>query len=269
MTPNFASLQQTFDNLRSRGQIGLVAFIPAGYPDLETTKATLPALQRGGASVIEVGFPFSDPIADGPTVQEAFNVALAKKIKVADVFSAIQSARASVSIPMVGMLSYSIVYRYGLDRFIADSKAAGLSGLILPDLPPPEAQPICRKLAEAGLTSTLLISPTTSHQRRSEIASLSTGFIYYLSVTGITGERDKLPADLEHNVRQIKELTTTPVGVGFGISKPEHLAQLKGVADGAIVGSGIVKRMREHEREGSTAIAQAVESYCRELLSKV
>src|SRR4051794_36020937 len=263
------SLQQAFGELRSRAQLGLVAFVPAGYPDLETTKAVLPALERGGASVIEVGFAFSDPVADGPTVQEAFNAALLKKVKVGDVFAAIRAARGTISIPMVAMLSYSIVFRYGTERFFNEARASGFDGVIIPDLPPPEAEPICALAQKAGLNITLLISPTTTLQRRKEIASLCTGFIYYLSVSGITGERDKLPADLERNVKQLKELSDRPVCVGFGVSKPEHMAQLAGLADGGIVGSGIVKRMKQHEGEGAREIAKAVEEYCRELLSKV
>jgi tryptophan synthase alpha chain len=263
------SLQQVFTDLKSRRQLGLVAFVPAGYPDMETTRAVLSAFERGGASVIEVGFPFSDPVADGPTVQEAFNVALSKKVKVADVFAAIRAARPSISIPMMAMLSHSIVFRYGIERFFKEAKESGFDGLIIPDLPPPEAQPICTLAKKAGLDITLLVSPTTTPERRKEIASLCTGFIYYLSVSGITGERDKLPADLEKNVKQLKELGGKPVCVGFGISKPEHLAQLAGLADGAIVGSGIVKRMKQHELEGPGEIAKAVEAYCRELLAKV
>ncbi len=244
-------------------------FIAAGYPDLATTVATIPALQSAGANLIEIGFPFSDPIADGPVIQEAFVKTLAKKIRVADIFNAVKEARPKVSIPLVGMLSYSVVYRYGLDRFITESKAAGFDGLILPDLPPPEAEKICATLQSGGLDTILLVAPTTTVERRKEIARLSSGFIYYLSVSGITGERDKLPADLEANLRQLKSLSDTPVCVGFGINKPEHLAQLNGIADGAIVGSAFVRRMTAHAGEGPGAIAAACGDLCRELLSRV
>src|SRR5687767_14125404 len=136
------TIRETFDALRARGEIALLPFIPAGYPDLATTLATLPALEAAGADGFEIGFPFSDPIADGPTVQEAFTAALSTKLKVADVFETIATAQSRVSIPLVSMLSYSIVFRYGVERFASSAKQAGFDGLILPDLPPPEAQRI-------------------------------------------------------------------------------------------------------------------------------
>ena len=222
------TLRETFDALRPAGRIALVPFVPAGYPDLATTVACLPALEAGGASLIEVGFPFSDPIADGPTIQEAFTAALSKKLKIADTLAAVAEARPKVSVPLVSMVSYSIVFRYGLKRFVADIKAAGFDGLILPDLPPPEAQKICDDVRAGGLDTILLVAPTTTPERRAEIARLSSGFVYYLSVSGITGERDQLPADLSDNVRQLKQLTDRPVCVGFGIHLPRHVAQLQG-----------------------------------------
>lgn len=263
------SLKDTFADLQARQQIGLLPFIAAGYPDLQTTQALLPALERAGASAIEIGIPFSDPIADGPTIQEAFAYTLASKVKLKDIFATIQSARPQVSIPLLAMVSYSIVYRYGLDRFLTDATTAGINGLILPDLPPPEAQSVCKKVQSAGLDTVLLISPTTAPERRKEIADLCSGFVYYMSTTGITGERDRLPADLEENLRQLRKVTQVPVCVGFGISKPEHVARLAPVANGAIVGSAFVKRIKQHAGEGTAKVTQAVEEYCRELLTKV
>ncbi|HZL35997.1 MAG TPA: tryptophan synthase subunit alpha [Tepidisphaeraceae bacterium] len=263
------TISQTFSPLRAAGRIGLVPFVPAGYPDLQTTGALLPALESAGASAIEVGLPFTDPIADGPVIQEAYVDALARKVSVADVFATVASVREKVSVPLVAMVSYSIVYRMGAARFVKDAKAAGFDGLILPDLPPPEAQRVCDVVREGGLDTILLVAPTTTPARRAEIAGLSSGFVYYLSVSGITGERDQLPGDLADNVRSLKGLTETPVCVGFGISQARHVAQLIGLADGAIVGSGIVRRMKQHLNEGSAAIAQAIAAYARELLSLV
>ena len=263
------SIAQAFADLKQRGQIAFMPFLPAGYPDLETTIATLPALEAAGANIIEVGIPFSDPIADGPTIQASFTAALAKKLKLADVFATIKTARPTVSIPLVAMVSFSIVYRYGLDRFLTAAKDAGFNGLILPDLPPPEAQNIVDKVRAAGLDTILLVAPTTTAQRRKEIGRLSSGFVYYLSVTGITGERDQLPPELADGVRNMKSLTDRPVCVGFGISLPRHVAQLKGVADGAIVGSAVVKRMTQHLDGGPSGIAEAVGAYCRDLLRDV
>jgi tryptophan synthase alpha chain len=263
------SIKDTFAALRQRGQISFMPFISAGYPDLQATAAIIPALESAGANLIEVGFPFSDPIADGPTIAESYTLALAKKIKLADIFKTIAAVRPKVSLPLVGMVSHSIVYRYGVDRFVADAKAAGFDGLIIPDLPPPEAQRACARVQAGGLDTILLVAPTTTPQRRAEIAGLCSGFIYYLSVSGITGERDKLPADLTENVKGLKSLTDKPVCVGFGISKPEHVKQLSGVADGAIVGSALVKRIAQHATAGTAAIARAAADYCRELLQQV
>jgi tryptophan synthase alpha chain len=244
----------------------LVPFLPAGYPNVETTAAAIAAVDAAGAAAIEIGFPFSDPIADGPTVQQSFTAALAKKIKVADIFGLIRQVSPNVSAPLVGMLSYSIVYRYGPERFFADAKSAGLSGLILPDLPPPEADKVCGLIRRAGLDTVLLIAPTTEPARRREIAAMCTGFVYYLSVSGITGAREDLPPDLTQNVREIRGLTDRPICVGFGISKSRHLSALTGVADGAIVGSAIVKQITEMNSASPAAIGKAVGDYCRSLI---
>jgi tryptophan synthase alpha chain len=260
-----SALARTFAVLRAAGRVGLVSFIPAGYPDLETTAASLLALQAGGASAIEVGIPFSDPIADGPIIQEAFAAALSHKVKVGDVFKTVGLLRGKLTVPLVAMLSYSIIYRYGLAPFLRDAKEAGFSGLIIPDLPPPEAQSVCSQIWAAGLDTILLIAPTTAPERRKQIADLSTGFVYYLSVSGITGERDQLPADLARNIAELRTLTDRPICVGFGIHKPHHLAQLTGLADGAIVGTAYVRRMKEHVTEGPEQISRVLEQYTGEL----
>ncbi len=261
------TLAQAFAQLRSDRRIGVLPFIPAGYPDLKTTAAILPALQAAGATAIEIGIPFSDPIADGPTIQEAFTQALAAGLHVRDIFKTISSVRPAVSIPLIAMVSYSIVYRYDPAKFSADARAAGFDGLILPDVPPPEAADVCQIVRSAGLDTILLVSPTTAPQRRAEIARLCSGFVYYLSVSGITGERDKLPADLADNVRQLRSVSPVPVCVGFGISKPEHVAQLAGVADGAIVGSAFVKRIKQNLGKSPDELAAVVGGYCRELVA--
>ena len=269
MSTSRQSIAGTFTNLRAKSQIAFMPFIPAGYPDLATTEKLLPALEAAGANIIEIGIPFSDPIADGPTIQEAFTAALAKKLKLADVFATIRTARPSVSIPLVAMVSYSIVFRYGVEKFAATARDAGFDGLILPDLPPPEAQSICGKVRAAGLDTILLVAPTTSADRRKEIGRLSSGFVYYLSVMGITGERDQLPPELAGGVTNMKSLTDRPICVGFGIYQSKQVKQLAEVADGAIVGSAVVKRMKQNEPRGVDGIVQAVTAYCRDLLSEV
>ena len=263
------SIADTFAQLRPRKQLAFMPFIPAGFPDLATTEKLLPAMEAAGASIIEIGIPFSDPIADGPVIQEAFNVALTKKLKLADVFATVKAARSHVSIPLVAMVSYSIAYRQGIERFAATMKQSGFDGLILPDLPPPEAEAICDKVRAAGLDTILLVAPTTSRERRKQIGRLSSGFIYYLSVTGITGERNELPKELADGVRDMKNLSDRPVCVGFGISNAKHMKQLAGVADGAIVGSAVVRRMQQNLSGGTDKVVEAVGGYCRELLSDV
>lgn len=265
------TIAQMFEMSRARSEIALMPFVAAGYPDLATMAAVLPIMERAGASMIEIGIPFSDPIADGPTIQEAFNDSLTRKVKVSQILETVAGARASVSIPLVAMVSYSVVFRYGVDRFLTDAKQAGFDGLILPDLPPPEGQAVCDKVRGAGLDTVLLVAPTTTEKRREEIARLSSGFIYYLSISGITGERDKLPANLPGNVKQLKQMTDTPVCVGFGVSRREHVTDLrdKAGADGAIVGSAIVKRMKQFAPDGVDRISAEVGQYCRELLGGV
>lgn len=262
------SLAQTFARAQQSNQIALMPFLAAGYPDLQTWAKLIPALEQAGASAIEIGIPFSDPVADGPIIQEAFTQALAMGIKVEDVFKAVAGVRGQVSIPLMAMVSFSIVFRYGVERFVKRAKESGFDGLIIPDLPPPEAQSICKTIRAGGLDTILLISPSTPTHRRQEIADLSTGFIYYLSLAGITGERAQLPPDVAQNVQQIKSLTKTPVCVGFGINKREHLVGLQGIADGAIVGSAFVRRIKEVAGQSSEVVAQTLQTYARQLLGK-
>lgn len=259
------TLAQSFADLR--GRIGLVPFLPAGFPNRATTATTLRALDAIRPAAIELGFPFSDPIADGPTIQQAFTAALLHKIKVTDIFAMVREITADISTPLLAMLSYSIVFRYGPERFFAEARSAGFAGLIIPDLPPPEANKICRQIRAADLDTILLVAPTTTPDRRREIAELCSGFVYYLSVSGITGARAELPPDLSENVRQLRTLTDRPICVGFGISKPSHLAALTDIADGAIVGSAIVKRISDNSTASPDAIAKIIAEYCQSLIA--
>jgi tryptophan synthase alpha chain len=253
--------QSILDAARSHG-IALLPFVAGGYPDLATSSSILASLDLPGIGACEVGFPFSDPIADGPVIQEAFNDALTHGFKTAHLFESLADAKASIRKPLTAMVSYSIVFRYGVERFLKDAKNAGFAGVLIPDLPPPEADTVCSQIAEAGLESVLLVAPTTTPARRERIAKLCTGFVYYLSVSGITGERTTLPADLAQNVRQLRSMTDVPICVGFGISTREHVLQLKDVAHGAIVGSAIVKRVKQ----AGAGAAASVRSYCAELI---
>jgi tryptophan synthase alpha chain len=265
--PQRLAIAELFRQTRAQQRLALMPFVPAGYPSLDLTRALVPALEAAGADLVEIGIPFSDPIADGPVIQEAFHEALLKNLHVEDVMGAVADVRKRVSIPLVAMVSYSIVFRFGVERFVARAKQAGFDGLILPDLPPPEAQDICGLIRAGGLDPVLLVAPTTRPPRREEIARLSSGFLYYLSVSGVTGERDQLPPELAAGVKQMRSLSDTPVCVGFGIARPEHVRSLRGVADGAIVGSALVRRIRDTLRSGGdepAAIAAAAR-LCQDL----
>lgn len=240
-------------------------FVPAGYPTLAATELVLPALAAAGANLIEVGIPFSDPIADGPVIQEAFAHALSQHVTLDAVLNSVRAARPKVSIPIVAMVSFSVAFKRGVAKFSADCKHAGFDGLILPDLPPPEAHKFCDAVRSAGLDTILLCAPTTPPERRKVIAELSSGFIYYLSVSGITGERTNLPDDLTQNLDALWKLTDKPLCVGFGLSTAAHLRALKGHADGAIVGSALVRRMRQGG-DSPEQVATAAGAFCRELL---
>ncbi len=258
------SIAQVFERRKQANAIALMPFVPAGFPDLEATAKVIGALAENGAAMIEIGFPFSDPVADGPIIQAAFTHALAKKQRVDDVLGMIRQVRGRVGLPLLAMVSYSIVFRYGTERFVQAAKSAGVDGLILPDLPPPEAQAVCQVIRRAGLDTVLLAAPSTPPDRRKQIADLSSGFVYYLSVAGTTGARADLPADLVENLRQLRKLTDKPLCVGFGVSRPEHVRQLKAVADGAIVGSALVQKLADHKDDPAAAAAVAGE-FCGEL----
>ena len=266
LRPMTSPLADSIRSARDVAGVALMPFVAAGFPTVDASVAILKSLDLPGIGAIEVGFPFSDPTADGPVIQEAFAATLANGTKVGELFAAIGKAKAEITKPLVAMVSYSIVFRYGVERFFADAKAAGFTGILCPDLPPPEAQSVCSKIKAAGLDSVLLIAPSTTPGRRKVIAELCTGFVYYLSVAGITGERDKLPADLEANVREIKSVAGVPVCIGFGISQRRHLEQLIGVGDGAIVGTALVRVVKSHASESPAQIAQAVRAYCSTLL---
>jgi tryptophan synthase alpha chain len=242
-----------FTRLRADGRKGFLPFLTAGDPDIATTATLLPRLPAAGADLIEVGFPFSDPIADGPVVQASYTRALNKGLKIADVFAAIRDA--SVTAPVVGMVSYSLVHRRGPEAFVAAAKNASLSGLIVPDLVADEAEEFAAVCRHADCKLILMVTPTTTPERAARIVRLCTGFVYCVSVVGITGERDRLPAELTQQLARLRTITDLPLCVGFGVSRPDHVRHLKEIADGVIVGSALVKKL---EQGGPDAMVNAV-----------
>lgn len=245
-------------------------FVTAGDPDLATTERVLPTLATAGAGIIEIGFPFSDPIADGPVIQASYTRALNRGIKLDDVFAAVQRAhsRPEMSrVPLAGMVSYSLVFRRGPERFLDEARAAGFAGAIVPDLPLEEADDFARLAADRDFKVILLVTPTTPRDRAARIAKLSTGFLYCVSVTGITGERDRLPDQLLEQLRWLRQQTTLPLCVGFGVSKPEHVVMLRDVCDGVIVGSALVRRLEQIGQRKVDEVIPEVQEYVRGLVA--
>ena len=257
----------TFDRLRRDGRKAFMPFVSAGDPSLDVTAAVLRVLAaRGAADLVELGVPFSDPIADGPTIQASYQRALSGGVTPQAILDMVADLRGEgLALPICLMVSYSLVYRPGMEAFVARAAAAGIDGMIVPDLPADEAEPLGRALAANDLVYIPLVAPTTTAARRQTILARATGFIYCISVTGITGERAALPAHLDEYVRGVKAAARVPVCVGFGISRPEHVAAVARVADGAIVGSAIIHRIADHAAEPPETVATAVADLCAEL----
>jgi tryptophan synthase alpha chain len=236
-----SAIDQLFAQLRSTGRKAFMPFVVAGDPDLEFTAAVVKELASCGCTLAEIGIPYSDPIADGPVIQAAYTRALARQLKVQQILSAVQPLSRAVTMPLVAMVSYAIIHRHGLERFVDEAQEAGFAGAIVPDLLVEEAGPLAQSCRRADFSLIQLVTPTTPHERAVRIAEQSTGFLYYVSITGITGERRDLPPELVDSVSRLRAKTSLPICIGFGISKPEHIRLLSPVADGFIVGSALVR----------------------------
>jgi tryptophan synthase alpha chain len=262
-----SAIDDLFRRLRKENRKAFMPFVTAGDPDLAFTQAVLETMVRRGATLCEVGIPYSDPVADGPVIQASYTRALAKKIKLAEILAMTGQTAPKVSAPLVTMVSYAIVYRHGLQRFVDDAKRAGLAGAIVPDLLVEESDELARICRKADFSLIQLVTPTTPRDRALRIANSSTGFLYYVSVTGITGERTALPPDLVDNVGWLREQTELPICIGFGVSKPEHVKLLAPVADGLIVGSAIVRRIAEAATRPREKVLAEIGDYVAELVT--
>src|SRR5262245_38602070 len=260
------TIDDLFNKLRREKRKALMPFVTAGDPDLEFTAAVIRELVARGSHLCEVGIPYSDPIADGPVIQASYTRALTYKIKLAEILKTLSQAAPKVSMPLVTMVSYAIAYRHGLERYVKEAKQAGIAGAIVPDLLVEESGPLAKICRAADFSLIQLVTPTTPRERALRIAEASTGFIYYVSVTGITGERRELPPDLIENVGWLREKTPLPICIGFGISTPEHVRLLAPVADGLIVGSAIVRRIATTAGQPRTEAVAEVGQYVSELL---
>jgi tryptophan synthase alpha chain len=238
-------ISQTFERLRRARERALIPYIMAGDPDMPTSKALVCEMVRRGGDLVEVGVPFSDPLADGPIIQRAGQRALQAGTTVRQVLRLVAELRAEVDAPLVLMSYYNPIFRYGEAAFVADAVAAGVDGLIIPDLPPEEAHSLLSLTAETPLDVIFLVAPTSTAQRMAMIAELSRGFIYYVSRLGTTGVRDRLADDLAARLRQLRAATAKPIAVGFGVSTPEHVQQAAEAADGVVVASAILKLIED------------------------
>ena len=260
-------IDQLFSKLRQQRRKALMPFVTAGDPDLEFTSAVLAELARRGSSLCELGIPYSDPIADGPVIQASYTRALDKKIKLAGILEMLAGVAPKITAPIVTMVSYAIVYRHGLARYVADAQRAGVAGAIVPDLLVEEAGELSKICRAADFSLVQLVTPTTPRDRAVRIAESSTGFLYYVSVTGITGERTQLPQSLIDNVGWLREQTPLPICIGFGISTPEHVKHLAPVADGLIVGSAVVRSFAEAATKPRDAVLKDVGDYVASLIA--
>ncbi|MHC5025469.1 MAG: tryptophan synthase subunit alpha [Planctomycetota bacterium] len=240
--PRTSRIESIFADLRESGRRAIMPFITGGHPTLATTAAVLPALQSAGASIVEVGIPFSDPIADGPVIAAAMHEVLESGVTLDDVFATVARVRPTVDLGIVAMVSHSIVHRTGAEAFTASAAAAGFDGLIVPDLDLDTADGLRALTDAAGLTLSPLVAPTTEGPRLERIVGLATGFVYVLARAGITGESTDLP-DVAGRVEALRAMTDLPLAVGFGISTAEHVRHVTRSADAAIVGSALVRRM--------------------------
>ncbi|BAZ66096.1 MAG: tryptophan synthase subunit alpha [Pelatocladus maniniholoensis HA4357-MV3] len=256
-------ISDCFETLKQNRKCALIPFITAGDPDLETTAAALQTLDRSGADIIELGVPYSDPLADGPVIQAAATRALERGITLDKVLEMVKATTPSLRSPIILFTYYNPILNRGIENFLQQITTAGVAGLVVPDLPLEEAANLLEPAAKIGIDVILLVAPTSSAERIAAIAHASQGFIYLVSVTGVTGMRSQMESRVSDLLQQIRSVTDKPIGVGFGISQPEQAQQVKNWgADAAIVGSAFVKRLSEGtSQQGLDEIA----SFCQSL----
>lgn len=235
-----------FRELKSTGKKAFIAFITAGDPTLKVTEKLVLAFERAGVDIVELGVPFSDPLADGPTIQAASQRALKGGVSLKKILKAVKNIRQKSRIPIALMTYYNPVFHFGQEKLIREARAVGVDGFIIPDLPFEEGAAFRGAARKNNIATILFLAPTTTKARMKKIVQASSGFVYYLSLTGVTGVRTGLPKDVVVNVRQAKRLTSKPICVGFGISTPGQVKAIARVADGVIVGSAIVREVAKN-----------------------
>ncbi len=238
-------IEEAFKKARLQNRKAFIPYVMAGDPSLERTGEIVLMLEKNGADIVELGVPFSDPLADGPTIQRASERALNAGVSLKKVLGFVRELRRHTHVPLVLMTYYNPVFKYGEEGFVEDAVNAGVDGAIIPDLPPDEAELFIRLSKKAGLATIFLLAPTSTESRIKRVVKASKGFVYYVSITGITGSRLLLDESIKESIHNIRKTTDMPVAVGFGISTPEEARRVSGFADGVIVGSAIVKRLHE------------------------
>ncbi len=233
-------IDTVFKQLKDNKRSALMPYLMAGYPGIETSLKLLISVSKAGADLIEFGIPYSDPLADGPTIQAASEAALMTGINTDIAFDLVKKAREEIETPIAVMTYYNAIYRYGLERFARNAAESGVDGVICPDLPPEEAAPWSEAAVQYGLANITFASPTSTGERLKKVADAARGFIYCVSLTGVTGARTNLPSNLTDFIGRVRKVTDKPLAVGFGISQPEQAKQVAGIADGVIIGSALV-----------------------------
>ena len=258
-----------FRQLAAGRHAGLIPYLTGGYPDLDITTRLIERFDQAGAAAIEMGFPFSDSIADGPVIQDSFHRVLAGGQRLDDLFLAVSRARRTVEVPLIAMVSYTIVQRAGLGPFVDRAAKVGFDGLITPDLPFEEARRLFETTQAAGLKNIMLVAANTPDQRARRILELCTGFVYQVAVAGTTGERSRVADDLAGNVGRLRGATDLPICVGFGIGTPDQAEQAGQLADGVIVGSAIVRRITQAVEGGRSRdhLVENVAAFVGELIA--
>ena len=258
-------IKNTFNRLQKKNEKALIPYLMAGDPDLARTKELILGLEQAGCDIIELGAPFSDPLADGPVIQKAALRSLQHHTSIADVLGLVSDVRKVSRIPLIVMTYYNLIFHYGEERFVQDAAAAGLDGIILPDLPPDEAGVLMPLAKKAGLDTIFLLAPTSTDERIKVVARASQGFIYYVSLTGVTGSSTGLQMQaIRDSIARIKAQSDKPVAVGFGISTPDQATEIASLgADGVIVGSALVKVIEQNS--GAPDLTDKVSAFARTL----
>ena len=251
-------ISERFRMLREQGRKGLVPYVLAGDPDLETTRRLILELERSGADVIELGVPFTDPLADGPSIQAANERALATGVTLEQILAMVKELRAETDVPILLMTYYNPIFRAGLERVARTARESEVDGMLITDLPPEEAEEWKQAADAAGLDTIFLLAPTSNAERIRIAASIASGFIYCVSRTGVTGVQAELPEDLHGLLDRIREQTDQPIAVGFGVSTPEHVRQIGEWCDAAVVGSAVVNIIAREGRNAPEPVGQYI-----------